>query len=685
MPPWRREAPVPPMSPEFAIEGGLPLALARGASVAALAAAFGGVLYARLLAPPGLQPHVARALHRFAALALGAAILGAVLWFAAQTQDMAGSLSVHAFGLVLGTVFGHLVAARLALLVLALLAWPRVPMLSVILASLAMALQAGHSHAAAMDGVSPLLAVATLHVLAAGAWLGGLLPLFLVISGEEPPVGGRAARRFSLMGIGCVAVLLATATIQGWVLLGGLPGIVGTAYGWMALLKAALFAVLIGFALRNRLSLTPALTARPPGSGRRFGRAILLETMIGLLVILAAGVLTELPPGMHTQRLWPFPVRLSLEAVREDPDFMREAIEAGLVLGSAVLVLLVVAATLLRRQRTRRGMALRGGAAAAALAAGVLAAPHLDLLFVPAYPTEYFRSPTGFSAESIVQGAALFPPHCAMCHGADGRGDGPAAKSLSVPPANLTAAHLFMHKDGELFWWLSNGIDAPDGSPAMPGFAAALSDGERWALIDYIRAHNAGLTVSADGHWDRVITAPAFDATCADGQTRTLSAFAGQVVRLVVDAPAQAMPGVTTIVTQDRAQPGPGLCVARDDMVGHAYAIAAGLRGDAAGAVFLIDPEGLLRRVWKPGETADGLIQAVADIRAHKAVSALASGATMKMDGMDMPGMGGMDMGNMNMSPRPASGAPAMGGGKMDGMKMDGMKMDGMKMDGMKM
>ncbi|MDH3687681.1 MAG: cytochrome c [Myxococcales bacterium] len=35
-------------------------------------------------------------------------------------------------------------------------------------------------------------------------------------------------------------------------------------------------------------------------------------------------------------------------------------------------------------------------------------------------------------------GATLFHDHCASCHGVFGLGDGPAASSLKVPPADLT-------------------------------------------------------------------------------------------------------------------------------------------------------------------------------------------------------------------------------------------------------
>ena len=35
-------------------------------------------------------------------------------------------------------------------------------------------------------------------------------------------------------------------------------------------------------------------------------------------------------------------------------------------------------------------------------------------------------------------GEDVFREYCAVCHGASGKGDGPAARALKVPPANLT-------------------------------------------------------------------------------------------------------------------------------------------------------------------------------------------------------------------------------------------------------
>jgi len=37
-----------------------------------------------------------------------------------------------------------------------------------------------------------------------------------------------------------------------------------------------------------------------------------------------------------------------------------------------------------------------------------------------------------------IQGPALFAAYCAVCHGKDGKGDGPMAKALKVGPPDLT-------------------------------------------------------------------------------------------------------------------------------------------------------------------------------------------------------------------------------------------------------
>jgi mono/diheme cytochrome c family protein len=43
---------------------------------------------------------------------------------------------------------------------------------------------------------------------------------------------------------------------------------------------------------------------------------------------------------------------------------------------------------------------------------------------------------------AVEKGSKLFKQHCAVCHGVDAKGNGPAAKTLKVAPADLTAIQL---------------------------------------------------------------------------------------------------------------------------------------------------------------------------------------------------------------------------------------------------
>ena len=639
--------------PSFDLEGGLPIALARGVTVAATFSVFGALVFAVAVLPrcAGKMPDatadaIRRSLHRLTLASLAVGLLALTAWLWRQTAIMVDATqpaeTLAALPDVLtGTRFGHTLLAQAAALAATGLALGRGRRpfrwrAATGVALVATLLQAGHSHALAMDkGPSLLLLSDGLHLLGAAAWLGQLVPLWLAVRMAPPRAGAMAARWFSPIGKLCLCLIAGSAMVQAWVLVGSVPGLVGTAYGWVVCLKLALFGTLFGFALLNRYRFAPALFGATPELARRtLLRSLALQTGAGLAVLAAAAVLSNLQPAMHMQPVWPFSEQFSLDTVREDADFRNEVIGAGLALAGAAVLMIV--AVLLRHWA--RGLAVAG-------AAGVawLAIPHFDLLFVPAYPTSFYRSPTGFAATAIVRGAALFPAQCAACHGAEGRGDGPAAHGLPVPPADLTAGHLWMHADGELFWWLTHGIDSPEGDGlAMPGFGDRLSEEERWDLIDYIRAHNAGLVVHATGAWSPPLQAPGLEANCADGGTPSLADLRGLWVRLVIGGPAPAASDrvVTILATAEPgAHPARGLCVAPDASVPAAYAVVSGLP-DAAlgGAQFLIDPAGWLRAV-QPAGAAPGwndpvtLAAAIRDLAAHP----VAAEAGDDHSGMMMP------------------------------------------------
>jgi mono/diheme cytochrome c family protein len=332
----------------------------------------------------------------------------------------------------------------------------------------------------------------------------------------------------------------------------------------------------------------------PPKVPRR--RGCLLEWALALLAVAVVGVLLgrELLGGVtflsQFGLIWPFALRPSLAAWAE-PRLQQEII-VGAAMMAVALILTVVA---------WRGRRLRWLFPVAILTA-YLAAPHLDLLLVPATPTSFHESPTGFTAQSVVQGAVIYGRHCRSCHGAEGRGDGPDASKQSVPPADLTAEHLWDHPDGDLFWWVSHGMLGVDGRQVMPGFADKLSDIERWAVIDFLHANAAAAELARTGRWPHEFLAPDMTATCADGSRVTLTSLRGKPIHIVVEGSDGAAEGGTspTFVIGDKTRHIG--CIVGDAEPRQALAMILGLPPDGiAGSQFLVSPDGWLLAHWHQG------------------------------------------------------------------------------------
>ena len=88
------------------------------------------------------------------------------------------------------------------------------------------------------------------------------------------------------------------------------------------------------------------------------------------------------------------------------------------------------------------------------------------------------------NSESIAAGQALYSTYCASCHGVSGKGDGPVGLTLNPRPADLRQHAIpGVHADAQLFEWVTNGFPGS----RMPAFKTALSDTERWHLVNFIR------------------------------------------------------------------------------------------------------------------------------------------------------------------------------------------------------
>src|SRR5205807_7488766 len=111
---------------------------------------------------------------------------------------------------------------------------------------------------------------------------------------------------------------------------------------------------------------------------------------LGLLVLGIVGALGAIPPGAHQQPWWPLPFRLN-DAVFAAPEMRASALT--MILLAMVFVAAATAAVLVRRLRLP---AIVLGAVALAGFAWV-ARPAV----VPAFPTSFYRSSTGFAVGSI--------------------------------------------------------------------------------------------------------------------------------------------------------------------------------------------------------------------------------------------------------------------------------------------
>jgi mono/diheme cytochrome c family protein len=95
----------------------------------------------------------------------------------------------------------------------------------------------------------------------------------------------------------------------------------------------------------------------------------------------------------------------------------------------------------------------------------------------------FLRNPIPRSAESIARGRQLFAKDCAVCHGAEGRGDGVAAAGLPQRPEDLgRIAPPPIFPDGVVAYRIINGVNM------MPAFKSTLSENEIWDLLNFIRS-----------------------------------------------------------------------------------------------------------------------------------------------------------------------------------------------------
>ncbi|HEY7221324.1 MAG TPA: cytochrome c [Candidatus Binatia bacterium] len=91
-------------------------------------------------------------------------------------------------------------------------------------------------------------------------------------------------------------------------------------------------------------------------------------------------------------------------------------------------------------------------------------------------------------AQNQAEGKKLYTTYCSSCHGEQGKGNGTAAASLPVKPADHTnGAAMNKLSDKFLVDIITKGGSAVGKSSFMPSWGGALSDGQIKDVVAYIR------------------------------------------------------------------------------------------------------------------------------------------------------------------------------------------------------
>ncbi|RTL51730.1 MAG: copper resistance D family protein [Bradyrhizobiaceae bacterium] len=254
------------------------------------------------------------------------ALFSGLFWFVFSAATMSGSLADLAnpevvWAVLRDTTFGVVWTARMFLAVaivgvtaMCLFSTATVSRDSItpLLAAALLGSLAGTGHSQIEEGWASVIHVASdvAHLLAAGAWLGGLVPLGFIllrydmVNREVRPIDvDRILLGFSGMGYVAVATLIGSGLINGWFLVGSVANLLRTPYGQILIGKLVLFAAMLALAIANRLWLVPLMSrTRTDTSGgvwaSRLRNHVLGEQFLGWMVLLIVSILGTMRPAI---------------------------------------------------------------------------------------------------------------------------------------------------------------------------------------------------------------------------------------------------------------------------------------------------------------------------------------------------------------------------------------------------
>ena len=157
------------------------------------------------------------------------------------------------------------------------------------LAAAWLVLRSFQGHAGA-HGMVPAL-VDWLHLLAAAAWLGGLVQLALL----PRPVPVEIAARVRVQATAALAVLVPAGIYAAFLHVRHLDLLVGSPYGETLIAKLALASVLLALGAANHFGHVPAMRRGAPRAEGKLVRAVRLEVVAGAVVLALTALLGVLP------------------------------------------------------------------------------------------------------------------------------------------------------------------------------------------------------------------------------------------------------------------------------------------------------------------------------------------------------------------------------------------------------
>jgi mono/diheme cytochrome c family protein len=95
----------------------------------------------------------------------------------------------------------------------------------------------------------------------------------------------------------------------------------------------------------------------------------------------------------------------------------------------------------------------------------------------------------------VTNGAHLYRMNCAVCHGFDGSGNGPATSTLKTKPADHRDGSLMNARDNQMIYRVIQlGCKGTGCRGAMPSFGDSLDKLDTWDLVAYLRSLHMPIT-----------------------------------------------------------------------------------------------------------------------------------------------------------------------------------------------